>query len=68
MSGIHRPVRLYTAGRSYVKDITVVPSVSGKTGRLAVEVEVEGPHDAVRLTVLDRAGRVVASKSPRRSR
>ena len=62
MSGIHRPVRLYTTGRSYVKDITVIPSISGKTGRLRVSVDVGGKFDSVRLTILDRNGRTVASR------
>ncbi len=62
MSGIHRPVRLYATGRTYVSDIDVVPAISGKTGRLKVGVEVEGRFDAVRVTVVDRNGRSVAEK------
>lgn len=62
MSGIHRPVRLYATSKTYLKDVTVTPSIRGKTGRLAVSWETAGKADRVRLTLIDAKGRAVASK------
>ncbi len=62
MSGIHRPVKLYSTGRTYLKDISAVPSITGRTGIVKVALEVAGRWDRIRLEILDAGGRVVLSK------
>lgn len=58
-SGIMRPVKIYTTPKSYVKDITVVPTVDGKDGIVEYDILCEGEGD-VQVTILDQDGRKVA--------
>ncbi len=67
MSGINRPVRLYSTPRTHVEDITVVPSISGARGVLSVNVRAAGGWDGMRLEVVDAEGSIVASKKTQRA-
>lgn len=69
-AGIHRPVRLYTTPEVYVKDITLVPDISGTDGIVKYEIEIgagkevyDGKQEKfpVQLTILDAERKVVAS-------
>jgi beta-glucuronidase len=53
--GIHRPVKLYTTPRSYIKDITVTASVSGGSADVACHVDTVGDGD-VRIEIRDEEG------------
>ena len=56
-AGINRPVRLYTTPAAYIKDVTLVPAISGDV-RYIVETEGNGQ---VKIEVLDAENRVVAA-------
>lgn len=55
-AGITRPVRLYTTPASYIRDVTLVPSMDG-TVRYSADVAGQGEAS---VTVLDADGREVA--------
>ncbi len=59
-AGIHRPVKIYTTPKSYVKDITVVTDVNGENGIVKYDVESAGGQSEVNISVLDEEKRVVA--------
>ena len=61
MSGIHRPVRLYTTAKTYLADITCVPWIKGTDGGFDISFAVSGRFDSVKFTALDVRGRAVAS-------
>ena len=56
-TGIQRPVRLAATPKRYIRDVTVVPSLSGEV-RYAVETAGEG--GTVRAEAVDPDGKVVA--------
>ena len=56
-TGIQRPVRLTATPRRYIRDITLVPSVSGE---VRFRVETEGDGGNVRIEVLDAEGKTAA--------
>ena len=41
-AGINRPVRIYSTPASYIRDITLVPSIEGDTGVLNYEILTDG--------------------------
>ncbi|WP_078431513.1 beta-glucuronidase [Metabacillus halosaccharovorans] len=55
-AGIHRPVKIYTTPKIYVKDITVITELDGT---IQYKVEAEGEAE-VRVNVLDEDGQIVA--------
>ena len=55
-AGIHRPVRLYTTPKAYIRDVTLVPSLDG-TIRYQTETVGEG---TIHLEILDAEGNIVA--------
>ena len=57
--GIARPVRIYTTPSQYIKDITVVPSVSGTDGELSCEIETSAVG-VIKVECLDEEGNIVA--------
>jgi beta-glucuronidase len=57
-AGIHRPVKIYTTPKTYIRDITVVPGCAGTNGFADYEVDVCGSA-RVRVKVLDEAGDIV---------
>ncbi|EKC65326.1 Beta-galactosidase/beta-glucuronidase, partial [human gut metagenome] len=54
-AGINRPVRIYSTPASYIRDITLVPSIEGDTGVLNYEILTDGiDSDApVTLKIID---------------
>ncbi|MCD7802052.1 MAG: beta-glucuronidase [Clostridiales bacterium] len=58
-AGIIRPVYLYTTPKSYIRDITLVPSIDGADGLVDWRVETVGTG-SVHVTVLDEGRNVVA--------
>lgn len=61
-SGIHRPVRLYTTPWSYIRDITIIPEIEGKTGIVRYQADCVGEGD-VQITVRDEDGGIAAKCS-----
>lgn len=62
-AGINRPVRLYTTPKSYIRDITLVPDISGTDGVLQYQIEVGGAvmqNEEVKVQILDAEEKVVA--------
>ena len=55
-AGIIRPVRLYTTPKSYIEDVTIVPSINGEVN-YSVKTQGEG---TVAITILDQNGVAVA--------
>lgn len=55
-AGIHRPVKIYTTPKTFVKDITVVTELDGT---IQYKVETEGEAE-VSVKVVDESGQIVA--------
>lgn len=62
-SGIHRPVRIYTTPKRYIKDITVITDIAGKDGIINYDIIVEGDLGDAEITLADEEGNVVAKTS-----
>lgn len=64
-AGITRSVRIYTTPNHYIDDITVVPSIDGKTGIVEYELKTVGdkPIDVV---IFDAEHNIVASSNNRK--
>ncbi len=61
-AGINRPVKLYTTPKSYIADLTFIPSVEGKNAYVSYTVKTYG-EGSVKLIVRDQEGNVVAQAS-----
>lgn len=61
-SGIHRPVKIYTTPKNYVKDITIVTDFKDATGHVNYEVKTVGEGN-VNVSVIDEDNNVVATGS-----
>ena len=59
-SGIHRPVRIYTTPRAYIKDITVTTDICGADGIVGYRIKLEGDTAGCTVSLLDEAGVKVA--------
>lgn len=61
-AGLHRPVKIYTTPRNYIKDIVIVPNVNltGKKANVQVKTKTSGEFDEVRVTILDEEKNIVA--------
>ena len=59
-SGIHRPVRIYTTPKAYIKDITVVTDICGTDGIVDYHVKLEGDTAGCTVSLLDEAGIKIA--------
>ena len=60
-TGINRPVRLCATPKNYIRDVALVPAISGKV-RYSVETVGDGP---VTLEILDAEGKTVATAEGR---
>lgn len=60
-AGIHRPVKLYTTPTSFVDDIDIITTFSGKTGYVRYTVKVMGKTKPIEVKLKDRNGTEVAS-------
>jgi beta-glucuronidase len=58
--GLHRPVKIYTTPKTFIKDVVIVTELDDTTGVVRYETELEG-NAQVRATVTDEAGLVVAA-------
>lgn len=59
-SGIHRPVKIYTTPKTYIKDVTVTTDIIGSDGIINYSVLVEGDAKDVEIALLDEEGALVA--------
>lgn len=50
-AGINRPVRIYSTPASYIRDITLVPSIEGDTGVLNYEILTDGMDSDAPVTL-----------------
>lgn len=57
-AGIHRPVKIYTTPKNYIRDITVVPDIKGENGIVNFQIDKEGLGDVI-VSVLDQDGNEV---------
>jgi beta-glucuronidase len=61
-AGLHRPVKIYTTPKSYIKDVAIVTELSTSTGIVDYEVSLEGDAQ-LKVTVIDQAGLTVGASS-----
>ncbi len=59
-AGIQRPVKLYTAPKTYIRDITVTTEVDATNARIGYRIETEGEAE-VRVSIHDETGESVTS-------
>lgn len=57
-SGIHRPVKIYTVPKDYIRDITVITRIQDKQGIVEYEVDYSGKGE-VDVSIIDRNGKKV---------
>ncbi|MEK5061421.1 beta-glucuronidase [Paenibacillus sp. FSL H7-0326] len=57
-SGLHRPVKLYTTPKTYVKDVAIITELDGAAGVVRYDTSVEGESE-VRVSAVDESGAVV---------
>lgn len=58
-AGIHRPVKIYTTPKTYIKDVTVITNFENNLGKVDYEVEVSG-QASVAISVIDENNNIVA--------
>ena len=58
--GLHRPVKLYTSPRDYIRDISVVTDIQGSTGFVTYSIEAVG-KSRVKVDLIDRTDSIMAS-------
>ncbi len=66
--GITRPVRIYTTPKAYIRDISLVPQVDGKSADITYRIETEGGEESsccneCKVEVFDEKGNRVAESS-----
>src|SRR2546430_5541558 len=61
-AGIQRPVNLYTAPKTYIRDITMTTEVQGTNAQVGYTIETEGAAE-VRVSIEDETGESVASST-----
>ncbi len=59
-SGIHRPVKIYTTPKSYIRDVTVTTGICGSDGTVTYRVVSEGETGDCQVRLLDEDGVTVA--------
>ncbi len=59
-AGIHRPVKIYTTPKTYLKDVSIVSRFEGTKGYVNYSVEVSGEAD-VEISVIDEENNIVAT-------
>lgn len=60
-AGLHRPVKIYTTPKVYVKDVTVVTEIVGNDAVVDYRVDLSGKTEQVAITVIDEEGKAVAT-------
>jgi beta-glucuronidase len=60
--GIHRPVRLITKPRVYIKDMTVITDIEGKNGKISYSVKTNEKVSKISVIVLDENETEIAKK------
>lgn len=58
-AGIHRPVKIYTTPKTFIKDVTIVTDFEDTLGKVDYEVEVSGESSVV-VTIIDEDNNIVA--------
>lgn len=61
-AGIHRPVKLYTTPKTFIKDVAIVTDFTETVGVVKYEVEVNG-SSKVKVVVLDQEGQEIAANA-----
>ena len=61
-AGIHRPVKIYTTPKTYVKDVTIVTNFEDSTGYVDYDVKFVGEAD-VNISTIDEDNNVVATSN-----
>ena len=59
-SGIHRPVRIYTTPKDYIKDITIKTDICGNDGIVEYNVVFDGEYENCNISLIDVDGVTVA--------
>ncbi|RXK17399.1 beta-glucuronidase [Macrococcus sp. DPC7161] len=60
-AGLHRPVKIYTTPKTYIKDITIVPSIVDGKGIIDYTIETSDQGVQYHIEVLDKEDQVVAT-------
>lgn len=60
-AGIHRPVKIYTTPKTYVKDVTIVTDFENEIGKVKYDVEVNGDAQVL-VSIIDEDNKVLVSK------
>lgn len=58
-AGIHRPVKIYTTPKTFIKDVTIVTDFEDTLGIVDYEVEVKGSSSVV-ISIIDEDNNVIA--------
>lgn len=59
-AGIHRPVKVYTTPKAYIKDIILVPEIKGSDARVKYKICCEGDGEII-VEILDETGRFITA-------
>ncbi|MCG7338072.1 beta-glucuronidase [Staphylococcus sp. ACRSN] len=62
-AGLHRPVKLYTTPKAYIKDITLVPEVLKDKAQVNYDIATNKDDVDIRIRLLDESSNVVAEGS-----
>ncbi|WP_078549567.1 beta-glucuronidase [Litchfieldia alkalitelluris] len=63
-AGLHRPVKIYTTPKSYIHDISTIPTINGNSGFVEYLVETVGQaNEVLQVSVIDEDGNQVATKT-----
>ena len=60
-AGLHRPVKIYSTPKAYIKDIIIVPEVDlkNKSATVNMQIDTNGKFDSISVTILDEEQREV---------
>ena len=61
-AGIHRPVKIYTTPKTYVKDVTIVTNFEDSIGYVDYDIKFVGEAD-VNISIIDEDNNVVATSN-----
>ena len=62
-SGIHRPVKIYTTPKTYIKDITVKTDISGEDGIVDYSIQIQGDATEFKVKLIDEDGKCVGEST-----
>ena len=57
-AGLHRPVKIYTTPRTYIRDITIITDIEGSSGVVNYKVDMMGDAH-VKISIVDESGNTV---------